>query len=297
MPRRTRRKHVQRDLWGKTIPEQREQTAGLVALDFETRAVRMIVIKGEPWWVLTDVAFVLKYRDAEQAGRLLRAKHRTTTLSGTSELKAGTILVNEAGLYRLMMRSNKPEAERFQDWITDEILPSIRRTGSYIAHPKNDRIGRQAKRLKSDRAVAKIRCDTVDLNKRTNKRLAAEGACPRDFQVYHNGKYEGHFEGMTASDIRAELKVRGRKTPLDYMGGLPLSQSYHALMLAEKRIEETKSPLSFAEQAEILKETIRDIARKDLLQLGHGYSYGPKDDPERGLVMDVIRLQLADNSN
>jgi anti-repressor protein len=88
------------------------------------------MIKGDPWWVLTDVARVLGYRDATAAGRILRDKHKGTHQTCTPGGEQEMLVVNEAGLYRLMMRSDRPEAERFQDWITHEVIPSIRRTGT-----------------------------------------------------------------------------------------------------------------------------------------------------------------------
>ena len=65
---------------------------------------------GDPWWVLSDVAEILEYRDAEKAARLLRPKHRTTPLKGTLGVRSDQVLISEPGLFRLMMRSDKPEA-------------------------------------------------------------------------------------------------------------------------------------------------------------------------------------------
>lgn len=96
--------------------------------------VRVVMIDGEPWFVLADVAKVLGYRDAANAGRVLagqgKGTHRVSTPGGSQNLST----VNEAGLYRLIMRSNVEGAQRFQAWVTDEVLPTIRKTGgAYIA--------------------------------------------------------------------------------------------------------------------------------------------------------------------
>lgn len=101
--------------------------------------VRVVTIDGEPWFVLTDVAKILDYRDAEKAKRHLREGQTNTLNRGiASDLGfqpgRSPLVVNESGLYRLIMRSNVPAAERFQDWVTGEVLPTIRKTGgAYIA--------------------------------------------------------------------------------------------------------------------------------------------------------------------
>jgi len=103
-----------------------------------SQPVRTISIDGDPWFVLADVAKILGYRDAEHASRLLRDHQFNTLPQGiAAELgqrggRAPTI-ATEGGLYRLVIRSNVAMAEQFQDWVTDEVLPAIRRTGSYGA--------------------------------------------------------------------------------------------------------------------------------------------------------------------
>ena len=86
---------------------------------------------GEPWFVAADVCRVLGYDHTPHATRLLdddeKAVHKVDTLGGTQEMT----MVNESGLYNLIFRSTKPEAKKFRKWVTEEVLPSIRKTGSY----------------------------------------------------------------------------------------------------------------------------------------------------------------------
>lgn len=98
--------------------------------------VRTVLIDGEPHFVLTDAAKILGYRDAEKAARLLRDSQLNTLPEGiAAELgqRGGRApkVTTEGGLYRLIMRSNSPLADPFQDWVTDEVLPAIRKTGTY----------------------------------------------------------------------------------------------------------------------------------------------------------------------
>ncbi|PAV02853.1 hypothetical protein CBG25_08480 [Arsenophonus sp. ENCA] len=97
----------------------------------ESHDVRIQLINGEPWFCLRDVCEILT---VDRTSRLLRdldkkglADCHTLTNGGKQQLS----FVNEPNLYRVIFRSNKPEAKLFQDWVFNEVLPSIRKTGKY----------------------------------------------------------------------------------------------------------------------------------------------------------------------
>lgn len=96
--------------------------------------VRTIVIDGEIWFVGRDVAAALGYAKPENAVRD-RVRERDTLKRGISDGNGQhtqqTLIINESGLYRLIFGSKLESAERFQDWVTHDVLPSIRKTGSY----------------------------------------------------------------------------------------------------------------------------------------------------------------------
>lgn len=81
--------------------------------------IRFIEKDGEWWAVAKDIATTLGYRDADKATRYLKPKYKDTLKWGTPGGTQEIIVLNEKGLYRLIMRSNKPEAEDFQDWVFD----------------------------------------------------------------------------------------------------------------------------------------------------------------------------------
>lgn len=92
--------------------------------------VRTIEIEGKPYFVATDVATALGYSNPRKA--VLDhckgvTKRDTPTSSGVQQMS----YINEGDLYRLIMKSKLPSAERFESWVMDEVLPSIRKTGSY----------------------------------------------------------------------------------------------------------------------------------------------------------------------
>ncbi|PWD58519.1 hypothetical protein GMW39_01370 [Pectobacterium parmentieri] len=111
-----------------------------VAFNFqESHEVRIQVIGGEPWFCLKDVCDVLT---VDRTSRLIRelddkglANCHTPTKGGKQQL----VYVNEPNLYRVIFRSNKPEARQFQDWVFNDVLPSIRKKGSY-QHQKGEPI-------------------------------------------------------------------------------------------------------------------------------------------------------------
>ena len=95
--------------------------------------IRAVEIDGEPWLVGKDVAEALGYKNTRQAiatnvDEEDRGVHSVDTPSGVQEMT----VINESGLYSLVLSSKLPTAKKFKRWVTSEVLPSIRRTGGYI---------------------------------------------------------------------------------------------------------------------------------------------------------------------
>ena len=89
---------------------------------------------GRPWWALVDVCDALGLSNSRSvATRLRDAEKNTVRFTDTDGRPHDLTLINDSGLYRLIFRSNKPEAERFQDWVFQEVLPELQRTGSFGA--------------------------------------------------------------------------------------------------------------------------------------------------------------------
>lgn len=102
--------------------------------------VRTIQQNGEPWFVGKDVAEILGYKKPENAIAVhVDDEDKTTTLiQGTgSNYKSNAIIINESGLYSLILSSKMPKAKEFKRWVTSEVIPAIRKTGGYIAGSEN----------------------------------------------------------------------------------------------------------------------------------------------------------------
>ena len=100
--------------------------------------IRSIEIKNEPYFIGKEIAEVLGYSNPLKAIR----EHVDEEDKGVNEMvtpggKQNMILINESGLYSLIMSSKLPNAKRFKRWVTSEVLPSIRKTGGYIAGEEN----------------------------------------------------------------------------------------------------------------------------------------------------------------
>jgi len=122
-------------LWGKFVN-------ALVSFDFSQKSVRVVLIDGNPWFVAVDVCSVLELEQVSRALDRLDDDEKqlvdfstltNSTLVKNQQLNPGQKLnvVNESGMYSLVLTSRKPEAKRFKKWITSEVLPTIRKTGSF----------------------------------------------------------------------------------------------------------------------------------------------------------------------
>lgn len=97
--------------------------------------IRTVTIKDEPWFVGKDVAEVLGYKNPQEAIR----EHIDEEDKGVSEIltpggRQKMPIINESGLYSLILSSKLPKAKEFKHWVTNEVLPTIRKTGSYSVH-------------------------------------------------------------------------------------------------------------------------------------------------------------------
>ncbi len=118
--------------------------SNLSVFNFNQNEVRTIVKDdGEIWFVASDVAKVLEYRDASNMIRNLDADesdtHNVSIRSENGVLQDREVtIINESGLYSATLKSRKPEAKQFKKWITSDVLPSIRKNGGYIAGQEVD---------------------------------------------------------------------------------------------------------------------------------------------------------------
>lgn len=104
--------------------------------------IRTIEVNNEPYFVGRDIAIILGYAKPENAiSTHVDEEDKTTTLiqGSGSNYKSSAVIINESGLYSLILSSKLPQAKEFKRWITSEVLPSIRKNGAYMTEQTLER--------------------------------------------------------------------------------------------------------------------------------------------------------------
>ena len=132
----------------------------LQEFSFKENKIRSLVINDEPWFIGKEVASVLGYNDTNQAIRKhVDDEDKLTRQFDGSGQNRNMVIINESGLYSLILSSKLPQAKEFKRWVTSEVLPAIRKTGSY-----------NSQNLKTDpMSLLKL---TYDALEQTNDRVA-----------------------------------------------------------------------------------------------------------------------------
>ncbi|MCG6574897.1 Rha family transcriptional regulator [Pseudomonas sp. AF32] len=109
--------------------------SSVIPFDFDGSAIRVITDKlGDPWFIARDVADALGYSKPENAV----ARHCKAATTTPKQGGGFMTIIPERDLYRLVMKSKLPAAERFEEWVVGQVLPSIRKTGSFSVQPTNN---------------------------------------------------------------------------------------------------------------------------------------------------------------
>lgn len=178
--------------------------------------IRMTEIDGKPYFVATDVATALGYATPRDA--VLRhckgvVKRDTPTSSGVQSMS----YINEGDLYRLIMKSKLPSAEKFERWVMDEVLPQIRKTGSYnkpmttaekiqlLAQGNdelNERVDHVEEKINSlEQDMPLYGCEIEEVSKHV-KRKAVNVLGGKDSEAYRDAS----IRSQLFSDIYAQIK-------------------------------------------------------------------------------------------
>ena len=175
-----------------------KQSHSVIPFNFGDHLVRVIMDdQADPWWVGRDVCRVLNLNDVNKAVSKLDDDEKGTNKVRTPGGDQNMIVINESGLYTLIIRSNKPEAKTFRRWVTHEVLPSIRKTGTY-AMPGMSSDGYMAG--EGARKSGHLYFPMAKLVESADKYLEGRAA----LQALH------YFTGMPVDDLLAELESKQR---------------------------------------------------------------------------------------
>ncbi len=100
---------------------------------FQGKEIQIKVVNNEPWFLASDIAKALSVKNVSDMvkGANIKEEHIRIFLNYTNDVHREMLFVDESGMYKILMKSRKAVAEKFQDWVTEQVLPSIRKTGSY----------------------------------------------------------------------------------------------------------------------------------------------------------------------
>lgn len=189
---------------------------------FEGKQVRIIEQGGEPWFVLRDVCDVLGVMNPGDVSNRLDVDEKGIEPIDTLGGKQMVTVVNESGLYSVILRSDKPEAKRFRKWITSDVLPAIRKRGGYLSpavdftNPDNIQVMLDAWRADRDRLLA------------ARPAIESHAALMRSEKTMSITQCAKHFGVHPKTEVFPYLRARGYLTSKD----LPSQDALDADILA-----------------------------------------------------------------
>lgn len=289
------------DLFGQPLEPYRPAPSKAESADmFEGHEIRRVDKDGRRWWVLADVCKVIGITNPAQASERLNDDEKGLCSTDTLGGKQSLTVVNEAGLYHVVLttrlRKENPAYEkvnRFRRWVCHEVLPEIRKTGSYSGKKPLDKVARIQKRLNCDRKTAIEREKSIGQSKASHRLLMKLNATPNDYKVHNNNIYVRMYS-LTARQLRKLLGLKPWQSPMDRMSHFTLSQLSHAKALGDK-IAEFQNVKDLGKRNEIIGECVSYVRDSDLSRLGAPGQcvLGIREDDRRGKVLDVLLRPLA----
>lgn len=181
----------------------------------EFGSVRTVEINGTPWLVGKDVATALGYKNPQRAIRdHVDAEDKGVTKTVTPSGEQEMLIINESGLYSLILSSKMPKAKAFKRWVTSEVLPAIREHGAYESV--------KAKQHIEQLEATNTRLNTAIQNVSSAKAALAEVIGLRDDFIHHRDNYKARFlqaktdYGKMCDNLRqAESLVKQAQANLD----------------------------------------------------------------------------------
>lgn len=225
-------------------------------------SVRTAIVDGEPWFCLTDVCDVLLISHVATVSRRLDDDQKGVVLTHTIKGEQSLVYVNESGLYDVILRSDKPEAKPFRKWVTSEVLPAIRKTGSYSVTPEPEKpktlsvydmislmaqetqerlktVEAEISQLKNSKKQAETRLNllppaTVEVKPKTTRAMILERVAVYsrstmlNYEQIHK-KLHSEFFYRYKINLKARFNPEIHKSKLDIVEELGMLEEYYAI--------------------------------------------------------------------
>lgn len=250
---------------------------------FEGTTIRVVEKDGEPFFIAKDICDVLGFAHAPSAIRDNVDDEEKSTVR-TTHGGPERVIINESGLYSLIFRSRKPEAQKFRKWVTSEVIPSIRKTGKYSLPDSEQTIQEKLVMLMSHSkhpVMQEVWCKTESGN---DIRLDMVHACSRRLVVFELKKHqltaEDIYDKIFVSDYHSAVKLYAGKRKVSFWfvaDSVPEAASNMLNALSKDGI--TYSAMSISD----FKAWARRMIEKD--HPGHGWYYSAKIDDQ--LVLEA----------
>ena len=218
--------------------------------NFSGQDVRIITINDEPWFVVADIAKVLGASNSRSLAQMVDEEDK-----GKQSLHSGSdaTIVNESGLYTILLRSNNPQAKPFRRWVTSDVLPTIRKHGAYNA--KVPTTQRELVQLAlSANEETNQRIDVIE-NKihdiEENKLITTEDKGTIDshvrkkvYQICKDLRLNQEAKSMLFKDLGSSIKQlfnvpnRGRIKDKDFMSALEFVESWEPSSVTKAKINQ-----------------------------------------------------------
>ena len=218
--------------------------------NFSGQDVRIITINDEPWFVVADIAKVLGASNSRSLAQMVDEEDK-----GKQSLHSGSdaTIVNESGLYTILLRSNNPQAKPFRRWVTSEVLPTIRKHGAYnVKVPTTQRELVQLALSANEETNQRI--DVIE-NKihdiEENKLITTEDKGTIDshvrkkvYQICKDLRLSQEAKSMLFKDLGSSIKQlfnvpnRGRIKDKDFMSALEFIESWEPSSVTKAKINQ-----------------------------------------------------------
>ena len=224
--------------------------------------IRTSSIDGEPVFCLSDVCKALGLTQASKVKERLNEKGVNTIPTLTNGGIQNLLYINESNLYKTIFQSRKESAERFTDWVTSEVLPSIRKTGSYQkpktaleqlqltqqavieVNEKIDTVSKDLENFKEEMPV--LGCDIDILTNAKNKKVVPLLG-GKNSEAYRNNSTRGKVYSDIANEIKRQFNVPNhkclRRNQIEQ--ALKIIENYELPICLKEEIESINSQISF----------------------------------------------------
>ena len=224
--------------------------------------IRTSSIDGEPVFCLSDVCKALGLTQASKVKERLNEKGVNTIPTLTNGGTQNLLYINESNLYKTIFQSRKESAERFTDWVTSEVLPSIRKTGSYQkpktaleqlqltqqavieVNEKIDTVSKDLENFKEEMPL--LGCDIDILTNAKNKKVVPLLG-GKNSEAYRNNSTRGKVYSDIANEIKRQFNVPNhkclRRNQIEQ--ALKIIENYELPICLKEEIESINSQISF----------------------------------------------------